>query len=39
LILLPGSVELLGCTLRSVQRNAAGKDLLDPLVDARLGGM
>jgi hypothetical protein len=23
---------------RSVQRDAAGKDLLDPLVDARLGG-
>jgi hypothetical protein len=39
LILLPCSVELLRCAPRSVERDLAGKDLLDPLVDARLGGM
>jgi hypothetical protein len=39
LILLLRSVELLRCAPRSVQRDAAGKDLLNPLVDARLGGM
>jgi hypothetical protein len=38
LILLPCSVEPSGCAPRSVQRNAAGKDLLDPLVECPTTG-
>jgi hypothetical protein len=39
LILLPCSVDTLGCAPCSVQRNLAGKDFLHSLVDTHLGGV